>query len=295
MTSASFGPVRAVEEVAVTRFEGGVARRRHDAVAGEEPLEIRVALGEVRASLVVTMRTPGDDVDLALGYLYDEGIVDGLEDVARVGYCEDLPLEERYNVLVCTLRREPRRALSGSYRAVSACGVCGRRTLAELEGAVRRPVPDDVVVDPEAVPALLDALRAGQRRFARTGGVHGVALFDATLGLVALREDVGRHNAFDKAVGAALRAGRLGDVRVAAVSGRGGFEILEKAVAAGVPVVVCVSAPSSLAVAAAQRYGVTLVGFARGRAFNCYSHPERLVGASAPVGAAVVQGGARLG
>jgi FdhD protein len=278
----------------VTRFEGGVARLRHDVVAGEEPLEIRVAFGDRRTSLVVTMRTPGDDLDLALGYLYDEGIVDGVEDVARVGYCEDLPPEERYNVVVATLRRGPLRPLPASYRAVSACGVCGRRTLAELGGAVRRPVPDDVVVDAEAVLALLEELRGGQRRFARTGGVHGVALFDRGLGLVALREDVGRHNAFDKAVGAALRAGRLAEVRVAAVSGRGGFEILEKAVAAGVPVVVCVSAPSSLAVAAAERYGITLVGFARGQAFNCYSHPERILAPSEPGRAAAVHGAAPL-
>jgi FdhD protein len=252
--------------------------RRPDRLATEEPMEIRVAgPGQVPEPVTVTMRTPGHDFELAVGFLYTEGLV-GPSDVAAVKYCE-LPddEEQRYNIVTVELRR-PAAATSRlrSFPASSSCGLCGTATLDEVE---RRcpPVAPGPAVPGSVLPTLPGRLRAGQRLFEETGGLHGAALAgaDGTVGCV--REDVGRHNAVDKVVGHAVlgRAVPLSG-RVLMVSGRVSFEIVQKAAMAGIGVIGAVSAPSSLAVEAAERLGVTVAGFIRDGGYNLYSHPERV-------------------
>jgi FdhD protein len=249
----------------------------------EEPLEIRVD-GEAVAT---TMRTPGSDADLALGFLFAEGILAGARDVSSVVHC-GRPGEEGYgNVLDVRsaggTRLDPERILEGRrfVPVTSACGVCGRRA---IDGLLERVVRLDSTRRLEAslVSAAIDALARVQPGFARTGGLHCAALVDAAGTVLAAAEDVGRHNAVDKAVGALLRTSRLGEgadgepPAVLAVSGRAGFEIVQKAAAARVPVVASVSAPTSLAVDLAEAAGIALAGFVRGGAMNVYSHAWRL-------------------
>jgi FdhD protein len=255
-----------------------------DAVAVEEPLEIRVD-GEPVAT---TMRTPGSDADLALGFLFAEGILAGAADVSSVAHC-GRPGEEGFGNVIdvrsaAGLRLDPERLLDGHRVAPisSACGVCGRRTIEGLAARIRpadpaRHVPGALLV------AAVDAISRSQPAFARTGGLHAAVLVGDGGALLAAAEDVGRHNAVDKAIGALVRAGRIGagarageGPAVLAVSGRTGFEIVQKAAAAGVPAVASISAPTSLAVDLALSAGITLAGFVRGGAMNVYAHPERL-------------------
>jgi len=254
---------------------------RRDAVATEEPMEIRLAAGPARRRLAVTMRTPGADFELAAGFLYSEGVV-GPDGIARIAYCTDADLdaEQRYNVVTVTLRgdRLPELAtLERHFTTSSACGVCGRSSLDGLHLHGARPAAPGPVVDARVLAGLPDALRAGQRLFATTGGLHAAGLFTPGGELVCLREDVGRHNAVDKVVGWALLSGRLPlHDHLLVVSGRASYEIMQKALAAGVPVVCAVSAPSSLAVRLATEFGMTLVGFLRGRRFNVYADSGRV-------------------
>ncbi len=255
-----------------------------DAIAVEEPLEIRVD-GETVAT---TMRTPGADADLALGFLFAEGILAGAADVSTVVHC-GRPGEEGYgNVLDVRsaggVRLDPERILEGRrfIPTSSACGVCGRRAIDGLLARVK-PLERGPVLGAELVAAAIEALPRVQPGFARTGGLHAAALLGPDGAVLAAAEDVGRHNAVDKVVGALVRAGRLGALSpeggrpaVLAVSGRAGFEIVQKAAAAGVPVVASVSAPTSLAVDLAEKAGLTLAGFVRGGAMNVYSHAWRL-------------------
>jgi FdhD protein len=253
-----------------------------DAVAVEEPLEIRID-GE---TVAVTMRTPGADVDLALGFLLAEGIIEGAADVASVAHC-GRPGEEGYgNVLdvrsAAGTRIDPERILEGRrfVTATSACGVCGRRAIDGLLSRVRK-VDASRRVPASLVPAAIEALAKVQPGFARTGGLHAAALVGDGGEVLAAAEDVGRHNAVDKAIGALVRAGRIGaggepPAAVLAVSGRAGFEIVQKAAAAGVPVVASVSAPTSLAVDLADAAAIALAGFVRGGGMNVYAHPWRL-------------------
>lgn len=252
---------------------------RPDTVVVEEPLAVRVAGTEV----ATTMRTPGDDFDLALGHLLTEGLIGSGEDVAGMMHCTDTATDgsPTFNVVDVTLapgvtlRREPGRRTT---TATSACGLCGEQSVDEALARVpSRPAADGPVVDPRAVPGWVAALRERQTTFARTGGVHAAALVDMAGRLLVVREDVGRHNAVDKVLGWALRTRRfpLDDV-VLLVSSRAGFEIVSKAAVAGVPVVVAVSAPSSLAVEMARRSGTTLVAFAREDSLSAYAHPHRL-------------------
>jgi FdhD protein len=249
--------------------------RRPDTLAVEEPLEIRVD-GE---PFVVTMRTPGADVDLAHGFLSAEGVIAGREDVVLAQHCTDSDL----NVLEVTLRDGLRRpADRRSFPITSACGVCGKESIADVERQTRWPLRAPVdgeppLLEPAAVAALPDRLRAEQRVFDRTGGLHAAGLFDPDGELLALREDVGRHNAVDKVIGWAVREGLLPlSETVLVVSGRASFELVQKAVLAGIPVLAAVSAPSSLAVDLALESGLTLAGFVRGETMNVYSHPGRL-------------------
>jgi FdhD protein len=254
-----------------------------DPVAVEEPLEIRVD-GD---TVAVTMRTPGADADLALGFLFGEGLVSGARDVCTIAHC-GRPGEEGFgNVLdvrsAAGTRIDPERILEGRrfVQPTSACGVCGRRAVDGLLARVAR-VDASRRVAPERVIAAVDGLARVQPGFARTGGLHAAALVAEHGALLAAAEDVGRHNAVDKAVGALLRAGRLGagasgePPAVLAVSGRAGFEIVQKAAAAGVPVVASVSAPTSLAAELAERAGIALAGFVRGGAMNVYANAWRL-------------------
>jgi FdhD protein len=262
----------------VTVVNDGVRSERTDTVATEEPLEIRVqGSGQDMVQVAVTMRTPGGDFELACGFLFTEGLIAPGE-VRRVAYCDNLPGEEqRYNVVSVTLdRRFDAERLRRNFYANSSCGVCGK---AALEDVQVRCVP--VAAGPEAALALLvalpDRLREAQTVFERTGGLHAAGLFSPEGEVIGVREDVGRHNAVDKVIGERYLAGEVpASGTILQVSGRASFEIVQKAAAAGIPIVSAVSAPSSLAVEAADRFGMTLVGFVRDGRANVYTHPERV-------------------
>jgi FdhD protein len=269
-------------KVRVRVVEDGRARVRPDSLATEEPMEIRVISGGARQTVAVTMRTPGADFELAAGFLYGEGIVASPEDVKRISYCVDpeVDAEQQYNIVNVELREGREydlRPLERHFYTSSACGVCGKASLEQLELRGCPVVPPGPQLAPEKVYALPEKLREAQGLFDATGGLHAAALFDANGELVALREDVGRHNATDKLVGWALLEGRLPlSDHAVMVSGRSSYEILQKCLTAGVPIVCAISAPSSLAVDVARRFNITLVGFLRGNRFNVYSAPERV-------------------
>ena len=269
---------RNVAPARVIAFNDGVRSERPDALAAEEPMEIRVGgPGQEAKPVSVTMRTPGGDHELAVGFLFTEGLIEP-GDVRRVAYCDDLDDEEqRYNVVTVTLTRPfDHDLLRRNFYATSSCGICGKAALEDVE--VRcAPVGPGLRVRAEILASLPDTLRAKQRVFDRTGGLHAAGLFTPEGGLVTLREDVGRHNAVDKVIGESLLAGSLPlSDRILQVSGRLSFEIVQKAATAGIPVVSAVSAPSSLAVEAGERFGLTVVGFVRDGRLNVYAHPERV-------------------
>ncbi len=271
-----------IADVEVLRVDGTSAERHADAVAVEEPLEIRVD-GE---TVAVTMRTPGADADLALGFLLAEGMIAGAGDVGSAAHC-GRPGEEGYgNVLDVRSagghRIDPERVLEGRrfQTTASSCGVCGRRS---IQGLLDRcePVGEAPPVAVAEVLRCMEALAGLQPVFARTGGLHAAAAFGEAGELLASAEDVGRHNAVDKVVGALLRGGRAGKgrtrpARLLAVSGRTSFEIVQKSAAASIAVVAGVSAPSSLAIALARDAGIALVGFARGSRLNVYTRSDRV-------------------
>jgi FdhD protein len=255
------------------------AHERPDHLAAEEPMEIRVGgPGQRPISVAVTMRTPGGDFELAAGFLLTEGLVTGRRDIRSVSYCEDLdPADQRYNVVTVRLASPFDEArLSRNFYATSSCGICGKAALEHVE--VRcAPVGPGPTVGAAVVSGLPEGLRRAQRVFDETGGLHAAGLFAPDGTLRSLREDVGRHNAVDKIVGEALLAGEVPlSQRILLVSGRASFEIVQKAAVAGIPIVAAVSAPSSLAVEAADRFGMTVVGFLRDDRFNVYTHPERV-------------------
>jgi len=286
------GPVRArpgsTTEVVAVRVIAGLVTHHPDTVAVEEPLEVRVD-GE---TVAVTMRTPGSDADLALGFLFSEGMIGGAGDVGSVAHC-GRPGEEGYGNVIDVHsagghRIDPDRVLEGRRWSTtsSACGVCGRRS---IDGLLERcaPVGEAPAIAPEEILRDMARLAQLQPVFVRTGGLHAAAAFAAGGALLASAEDVGRHNAVDKVVGALLRGGIVVGApgvgaAVLAVSGRTSFEIVQKAAAARIPVVSGVSAPSSLAVELALATGIALCGFARGDRLNVYTHAGRVVGAAAP-------------
>ena len=269
-------------KVRVRVVEGGRMRVRPDSLATEEPMEIRLLSGGARQTVAVTMRTPGADFELAAGFLYGEGLVKTPEDIAKISYCvdSDLDTEQQYNIVNVELRagREyDLRPLERHFYTSSACGVCGKASLEQLELRGCPIVPPGPEVSAQTVYSLPGKLREAQGLFDATGGLHAAALFDAKGELLTLREDVGRHNATDKLVGWALLEGRLPLAdHVVLVSGRSSFEILQKCLTAGVPIVCAISAPSSLAVDVARQFGITLVGFLRGGKFNVYTGFERV-------------------
>ncbi|MGN6760878.1 MAG: formate dehydrogenase accessory sulfurtransferase FdhD [Leifsonia sp.] len=266
----------------ITRIEvGGAESHREDLLAVEEPLEIRLG----GTPLSITMRTPGHDFDLAAGFLVSEGVVAHGEELLAIRYCAGLPAdgENTYNVLDVTLApgvARPAVSLDRNFYMTSSCGLCGKASIDAVRTLSRHPVgTDPVTVSDEFLSALPDRLRAGQAVFDQTGGLHAAALFDAATGeLLALREDVGRHNAVDKVVGWALKEGRLPlSGTVLMVSGRASFELVQKASMAGIPVLAAVSAPSSLAVDLGHELGLTVIGFLRGNSMVVYSGRERVV------------------
>jgi FdhD protein len=266
----------------------GVAERP-DQVATEEPLEIRLVQAGRTRTVAVTMRTPGGDEELALGFLFAEGVIGSREEVRRAGPCaagSTAAAAGCANIVEVELAAgvpEPELAgLDRHFFSTSACGVCGKAGLDALRLRVSAPIPAGPSIPAAVVAALPARLREAQGLFDSTGGLHAAALFDAEGRLLAAREDVGRHNALDKLIGWALGAGRLPlHGHVVMVSGRSSYEILQKCLAAGVPVVCAVSAPSSLAVELAERFGITLVGFLRGDRFNVYCGVERVGGTAA--------------
>ncbi|MGA2649092.1 MAG: formate dehydrogenase accessory sulfurtransferase FdhD [Terracidiphilus sp.] len=266
-------PERSVELTQVTEWEGGRVRKVQDSLAAEEPLEIRVG----GVSLTVTMRTPGNDLELAAGFLLTEGIIQSPEQIA--GLRAKAPENGlRSNVVEVELKDsefDPDE-LRRNFYAASSCGICGKASINAIRVRGLRQPDTGFRVEPEMLCRLPQALRSEQEVFSRTGGLHAAALFDGEGQLVALREDIGRHNAVDKIAGWAVLERKLPlSQHVMLVSGRGGFEIVQKALAAGIPVLASVSAPSSLAVKLARELGLTLVGFLRGRRFVIYSGEYR--------------------
>ena len=277
---------RGVSRVEAGRPTGSV----QDAVAVEEPLEIRVAGDPV----AITMRTPGDDSRLAVGFLFAEGIVASINDVGRAFHCGRPGAEDYGNAIDVlpgpgvSLDVDRVLATRRGTLTTSACGVCGRQSIDDLMDRCR-PLPAGPEVPVGRIREVIDRLREIQPTFDETGGVHAAAAFTATGELLACYEDVGRHNAVDKAVGALLYDRLVGEEApegrapaILAVSGRASFEIVQKAAVARIPIVASVSAASSLAVDLARSSEMTLAGFVRGRGFNVYSHPERITGVTVP-------------
>lgn len=260
----------------VSEWQEGRVRRFQDYLVSEEPLEIRVG----KFPLSVTMRTPGHDLELAAGFLFTEGIIQRREQILRLGQGVEEGERDRGNVVQVELESAAALPLEQTRRnffAGSSCGICGKASIDSVRVRGIQPPNPHLRLNPEVLLRLPEALRGDQAIFGRTGGLHAAGLFDMQGRLVVLREDVGRHNAVDKVVGWALGEGRLplSDFALM-VSGRGGFEIIQKAIVAGIPVVASVSAPSSLAVQLAREMHLTLVGFLRGKRFIVYSGEDRL-------------------
>ncbi|MFW6866746.1 formate dehydrogenase accessory sulfurtransferase FdhD [Nocardioides sp. CPCC 206347] len=264
----------------VLRIRDGVVDQRPDTLATEEPMEIRVG----GRALTITMRTPGDDFDLAVGFLVSEGVVRSTSDVLSARYCAGATEDGTHTYNVVDVGLDPSlppldASLERNFYTTSSCGLCGKASLDAVRTASTWSVADDPLrITPEALAQLPERLREEQRVFDRTGGLHAAALFSADGELLCLREDVGRHNAVDKVIGHAVRNGML-PLRetILMVSGRASFELVQKAVMAGIPMMAAVSAPSSLAVDLAEENGLTLVGFLRGASMNVYSGTERLL------------------
>lgn len=263
----------------VVHRDGEQVTERTDTVVVEEPLEIRVNGRPV----TVTMRTPGSDFELAQGFLLTEGVIGQRADIATVRYCAGASPDgaNSYNVLDVALRPDvpaPAVDVTRNFFTTSSCGVCGKASLDAVRLASRHACGNDpCTVSAAALSAMPPRLRSAQKVFAATGGLHGAALFRADGDLLAVREDVGRHNAVDKAIGWALESGRVPlGATVLLVSGRASFELTQKSVMAGIPVLAAVSAPSSLAVDLATQSGLTLVAFLRGKSMNIYSRPDRI-------------------
>jgi FdhD protein len=269
----------------VIRVQSGSWTEGDDVLAAEEPMEIRLLTEAdqwtTAQSIAITMRTPGDDFELATGFLHGEAIIGSREDVLDVSYCLDETEEQRLNIVTVTLR--PGLAVDLSrldrhFYTTSSCGVCGKAALDALDMQGYAPVPNGPQVRAEVIRALPETLRRKQEVFHQTGGLHAAGLFDLDGNLLDLREDVGRHNALDKLIGHQLMRGhdQLTD-RLLLLSGRASFELLQKALVARIPIVAAVGAPSSLAVQLAETFNVTLAGFVRPDGFNIYTGAGRVI------------------
>jgi FdhD protein len=261
--------------VTIQRRQGDRSRNDEDVVAVEEPLEIRVNA----ESLTVTMRTPGHDFDLAAGLLFAEGLIGSADQLLVMKHDTDLANPDSENTLLTAIKpNEAARTPGGrSFASTSSCGLCGKMDIASIR-CLAPPLPESpFIVSARTVYGFSETMRRAQQVFAATGGLHAAALFDAGGELLSLREDIGRHNAVDKLIGAELLAGRVPlSERVMMISGRASYEILQKAAVARIPILCAVSAPSSLAVQTARDLNITLVGFLRGDTMNVYSAPGRI-------------------
>jgi FdhD protein len=272
----------AAPSVTIHRWAAGAWTEAPDAVVTEEPLQLSLE----GKPLSVVMRTPGADIELALGLLFGEGVLRSLGDVSRVrvsvesGEAESAirvdPVLVESNQVDVHLSGEPRRRPERSMLSSSACGVCGAQMIEDLRRDLS-VLPAGPAADPAILPGLVRRLRTAQGVFERTGGLHAAGLFSATGDLIYIREDIGRHNAVDKVVGRLLMDGRLPALdTILVVSGRAGYEIVQKSITAGIPIVAAVGAPSSLSISLAREFNQTLIGFLRDERFNVYSVPERL-------------------
>ena len=265
-------------------YENGKPQRRKDILATEEPMEILLRAGETQQTVAITMRTPGSDYELAAGFLYNEGILHHKDEITGMTYCVDGNQQE-YNSLRIQLKADSMpelHQLERHFFTNSACGVCGSTMLEDIEKRNLPALPSGPAITPDLITSLPEKLRAAQDLFETTGGLHAAALFNAEGNLLAIREDVGRHNALDKLIGWGLLNNQLPfHNKVLMVSGRASYELLQKSFSAGISVFCAVSAPSSLAVEVAERFGITLIGFLRGDHFNVYTGIERIKKAEA--------------
>lgn len=270
----------AAQKIMVRRvLREGPPRPRSEVLATEEPFEIRLNAGGQEFKATITMRTPGNDFELAVGFLYAESVLSGKADLSAVRYCQPQK-EQQYNVVTVDLRgpMPDTATLDRNFYSNSGCGVCGKASLDQLAITGVPPLGEGPKAASELILSLPERLQKGQRLFAKTGGVHAAGLFDAGGNLLCVREDVGRHNALDKLVGWALLADRLPLTdHLILVSGRSSFELVQKALRAGVGMLCAVSAPSTLAVDLAARFGMTLVGFLRDDSFNVYAGEGRVL------------------
>jgi FdhD protein len=277
--------VRSQVKHPIRRLRAGEWFQQDDVLACEEPLEIRLLWEEggeiVRKPIAVTMRTAGDDFDLAVGFLYGEGIISRQTDLVDVSYCTDEDEDQQFNIVNVTLSPGlgfDVSRLERNFYTTSSCGVCGKAALDALEVQGCAVLHDGPVVSADMICALPEKLRAAQAVFKRTGGLHASGLFSPSGDLLSLREDVGRHNAFDKLVGAHVLVGKMPlDDRIVMLSGRASFELLQKALVARIPIVAAVGAPSSLAVELATSFNITLCGFVRPDGLNVYCGEERIL------------------
>ena len=277
----------AVYNVEVDRFSGNQTEKKIDLVAVEEPLEIRLGFGKkderVQRAITVTMRTPGNDFELATGLLFNEGIIKSYNDIADIHFCQDTgKQEEADNVVRVELAYEispDLQSIDRNFYTNSSCGVCGKTSIDSLEIRDCAIIPaENPIVSRTTLTALPEKLRKSQSVFEHTGGLHASALFTPDGNLVIMREDIGRHNALDKLIGAMVFERKIPlHGYLLLVSGRASFELVQKSVVAGIPVIAAVGAPSSLAVDLAERFGITLVGFLKENYFNIYSHPSRII------------------
>jgi len=278
LTGDPVPPIRHVTSRRIVAVRGESLEVRDDRVVGEAPLEIRAAgPRQDPVAVAVTMRTPGNEAELAVGFLRTEGLLDGQEVLGTSGG-DPGTLSQPDDTIVVRLSRtfDDSKVAERHFVATASCGICGKASIDEVALRVE-PLPDGPVVSRSVILALPDLLRAAQRAFDQTGGLHAAGLFTPKGELLALREDVGRHNAIDKLVGSQVLAGAMPlHDRVLMVSGRVSFEIVQKAAVAGIPIVCAVSAPSDLAIETAERLSVTLVGFLRGDGFNVYAHDARI-------------------
>ena len=278
MTDEPLLPIRHVTSRRIIAVRGSSLEIRDDRVVGEAPLEIRAAgPRQEPIAVAVTMRTPGHEDELAVGFLRTEGLIDGPEAISTAGG-DPASLSQPDDTILVRLSRpfDDSKVAERHFIATASCGICGKASIDEVVLRAE-PLPEGPVVSRKVILVLPDLLRAAQKAFDETGGLHAAALFAPNGELIAIREDVGRHNALDKLVGSQVLAKRMPlHDRILMVSGRVSFEIVQKAAVAGIPIVCAVSAPSDLAVETAERLGVTLVGFLREKGFNVYAHDGRI-------------------
>ena len=270
----------------ITRIERDVVTQHLDIITTEEPLEIRIyhsgLNGMEYASVAVTMRTPLNDYELAAGFLYSEGFIKGREEIHRIAYCADDDVNQHYNIVNVYLKSGilfDSSLLTRNFYTSSSCGICGKASLEALElRDYVKPLCDKPTIIASIINELPNKLREFQKVFNKTGGIHASGLFDTHGKPLAVREDVGRHNALDKLIGWGLLAGKIPFYEnILVVSGRVSYEIIQKALAAGIPIVVAVGAPSSLAIDLANNFGMTLIGFVKSDVFNIYSGENRII------------------